>query len=905
MKRIIIFSLCVFVLSSCVRGVALSDEAERAAISSAYAEKMKNFPDMESSMPEGMTEQEREAMEFLYAYMPASDVMDYTPDYYLENVRVSFEARENMPWGKTVPAREFKHFVLPVRVNNENLDSSRMVFYNELKDRVAGLSMRDAVLEVNHWCHEKVVYRPSDPRTSSPLASVKTAFGRCGEESTFTVAALRSVGIPARQVYTPRWAHTDDNHAWVEAWVDGEWCFLGACEPEPVLNLAWFNAPASRAMLMHTKVFGDYNGPEDVMSRNANFTEINVIDNYVDASDVNVIAVDKSGKPVEGADVEFKIYNYAEYFTVKAMKTASDGRAFLRAGKGDLVVWASKDDMFGISTVSFRKDTTVNVVLDRRIGDEFSVELDIVPPVENPVLPEVTEEQRAMNTALMAREDSVRLAYTSTFFTPERADYFCKVNVSSEVTAENLAFVKHVLVESYGNHQVIENFLKKNSRNGDDCNLAIEVLKVLAEKDWRDVVPEVLDEAFLFGKDFLRRNQAMTYAYRDIDDYADVEDFDGIWKNYVLSQRVGYEMLSCFRYDIPDMLGADLCGRIADNPDVLTRWCVENLRPVDDINMQQVEISPVSVLKYRASDRKSREIFYVAVLRSLGIPARINQVTSALEYMTADGIWNVVEFDSSEAKVPERYVLGADYRVRKSNTNPQYSYHYSIAEIRDMGGWSVPATLGFPDGEGGSWKNILDKGTSLDKGYYMITSGTRLASGTVLVRSTFVNLDKDRRSLLVMREGGNDLEVIGSFNSESRFRLAESGEETSVLLQTGRGYFVVALLGAGEEPTNHAIKDIALVKDQLEEWGRGIIFLFEDQADYEKFRRDKFENIPSNVIFGIDEGGKIREAVKDAFKYRGASPLILVGDTFNRVVFFTGGYTVGVGNQLMQVVHKL
>ena len=32
----------------------------------------------------------------------------------------------------------------------------------------------------------------------------------------------------SRQVYTPRWAHTDDNHAWVEAWVNGKWYFLGA-----------------------------------------------------------------------------------------------------------------------------------------------------------------------------------------------------------------------------------------------------------------------------------------------------------------------------------------------------------------------------------------------------------------------------------------------------------------------------------------------------------------------------------------------------------------------------------------------------------------------------------------------------------------------------------------------------
>lgn len=142
-----------------------------------------------------------------------------------------------------------------------------------------------------------------------------TARGRCGEESTFTVAALRAVGIPARQVYTPRWAHTDDNHAWVEAWADGKWYFLGACEPEPVLNLGWFNAPASRAMLMHTRAFGDYNGPEEVMLRTNNFTEINLIDNYGSTGKIAFRVVTPQGKAVADAKVDFKIYNYAEYYT--------------------------------------------------------------------------------------------------------------------------------------------------------------------------------------------------------------------------------------------------------------------------------------------------------------------------------------------------------------------------------------------------------------------------------------------------------------------------------------------------------------------------------------------------------------------------------------------------------------
>ena len=260
-----------------------------------------------------MSSEQEQAMQFLYAYMPLPDIADYPAEYHLQNVDYALKARAEMPWGKSVPTREFLHFVLPVRVNNENMDTSRAVFYNELKERVKGLSMHDAVLEVNHWCHEKVTYTPSDIRTSSPLATVRTAYGRCGEESTFTVAALRAVGIPARQVYTPRWAHTDNNHAWVEAWVDGEWHFLGACEPEPVLDLAWFNAPASRGMLMHTNAFGSYDGPEEVLSVTPCFTEINVTSNYAPVATTEIKVTDKEGNPVETKRYTPQSF-YAEYF---------------------------------------------------------------------------------------------------------------------------------------------------------------------------------------------------------------------------------------------------------------------------------------------------------------------------------------------------------------------------------------------------------------------------------------------------------------------------------------------------------------------------------------------------------------------------------------------------------------
>ena len=72
--------------------------------------------------------------------MALPDSLDYTRDFYVQNVDCTLRAEERCHGEYQVPEREFRNFVLPIRVNNENLDSSRAVFYEELKDRVKGLS---------------------------------------------------------------------------------------------------------------------------------------------------------------------------------------------------------------------------------------------------------------------------------------------------------------------------------------------------------------------------------------------------------------------------------------------------------------------------------------------------------------------------------------------------------------------------------------------------------------------------------------------------------------------------------------------------------------------------------------------------------------------------------------------
>ena len=204
------------------------------------------------------SEEEVVLMKFLYGTMPVRDAGEYGFNLFLSYVKHALMLREKVAWCKELPEDVFVNYVLYDRINSEDITDCRPFFYEQIMGRVAGMSLWEAILEINYWCAEHATYEATDSRTASPMTMYRSGKGRCGEESTFAVTAYRSVGIAARQVYTPRWAHCDDNHAWVEVFVDGEWHFLGACEPEEVLDTGWFSGPANRAILIHTRNFSDY-----------------------------------------------------------------------------------------------------------------------------------------------------------------------------------------------------------------------------------------------------------------------------------------------------------------------------------------------------------------------------------------------------------------------------------------------------------------------------------------------------------------------------------------------------------------------------------------------------------------------------------------------------------------------
>ena len=877
MKKILI-SASIFALSltANAQGQFISDTNYRNTVENIFKERVKTVgKTFYNTQKENLTADEQEALKFLYAYMPLADVTDYPTSFFADNVRMSFKARKEMPWGKNVPELLFRHFVVPIRVNNEALDNARSVFYNELKDRIKGMSMMDAIIEVNHWCHEKVTYQPSDARTSAPLATLKTATGRCGEESTFAVAALRAVGIPARQVYTPRWAHTDDNHAWVEAWADGKWYFLGACEPEPVLNLGWFNAPASRAMLMHTRAFGDYNGPEEVMLRTSNFTEINLTSNYAPVAPIDFYVKDSEGKPVENARVEFKIYNYAEFFTAVTKYTDANGHTSLSAGIGDLVVWASKDGKYTYQKVSFGKDKETILTLPggaptSSVGAlETSAPpkctyLDIVPPKEGPQLPYVSDEMHKENQRRFALEDSIRKAYTATFPTMEEAK---RINESGA----------EYIFKSRGNKQTIVDFIKRHSDNEDRV---MGILATLSDKDLRDITTEILEDSYNATTD-------------------------------QLSPRVEDELITIpFKQYFEKAFSKKAADAFRADPMKLVEWIKKNIRLNPDKKALRIAQTPVGVMKSKITDERSRDIFFVDVARSLGIEAQKDAVTGKIQYKK-NGEWQDVKFDNTAEKTSTAAALGTivlAYEPTKLLDNPKYYSHFTISRIEN----GTAQLLNFDEGQadmgnGTTWSNTFKNGYKLDAGTYMLTTGTRLANGSVLASNRIFEIKKGQTTTLPLeiRQNTNEVTVIGSFNSESL--VTKDGKEVSLLSQTGRGYYVVGILGVGQEPTNHALHDIEKMKEAFEAWGRPVVLLFESEADAAKFNHDEFPGLPSTVQFALDKDGSVRKQIAREMKLMNEKqmPMFIIADTFNRVVFVSQGYTIGLGEQMQGVFKKL
>ena len=481
-----------------------------------------------------------------------------------------------------------------------------------------------------------------------------------------------------------------------------------------------------------------------------------------------------------------------------------------------------------------------------------------MPPVESAKLPEVSPEQAEANKLRLVKEDSIRHAYEATFYKPKKDG---KVGT----------FLK----KARGNWQTIYQFINSHT---DRMDRALDLLATLPDKDLQDISLDILEDHFNAQSD-------------------------------QLSPRVEDEMIIApFKQSFQEAFNKGLADSMRVDPTVLVDWTKHNIKLNPDTKALRIAQTPMGVWRSRLTDTRSRDIFFVSMARSLGIESRKDAVTGKVQYKR-DSVWVDVDFDNAQQQVTPTGRLKLTYTaVPLLPSDPKYYSHFTLSKIVD----GQARLLNFEEGdgndnEGTTWANTFKNGYDLDAGTYLLVTGTRLANGGVLATHRFFNIaaGKTTEVALKMRRPSGQLNVLGNFDSESRF--FKDGQEVSILSQTGRGYFTLALLGIGEEPTNHALRDLAKARATLDEWGRPFVLLFPNDADLQRFKNENFGTLPANIILGVDAEGKIRQQVAQAMKLANPSqmPVFIVADTFNRVVFCSQGYTIGMGEQLEKVAKML
>lgn len=119
------------------------------------------------------------------------------------------------------------------------------------------------------------------------------------------------------------------------------------------------------------------------------------------------------------------------------------------------------------------------------------------------------------------------------------------------------------------------------------------------------------------------------------------------------------------------------------NPDKLVNWVKQNISIKNELNVRQIPMFPTGVLKAKAADSHSRDIFFVAMARSLDIAAQIDPVTGQVQYYDTE--WHNVNFEAAEstdnAKVSSTSATASATAYKTRNITPISASRNSTATV--------------------------------------------------------------------------------------------------------------------------------------------------------------------------------------------------------------------------------
>lgn len=789
---------------------------------------------------DGLEEDEQLLCRLAYGTLPASDAL-VPLEVMLDYVRHALFLRRESPFARALPEDLFVHFVFYPRINSENLVPCRSFFHGLLEARIAGLSQQEAILEINRWCAQQVTYQASNDRTESPLTAYYSGIGRCGEESTFAVTALRSAGIPARQIYVPFWAHCDDNHAWVEAYADGKWHFLGACEPEPILNRGWFTDASSRAPLECYRRFFDFTGPamadDACIDRDGCCALYNVTNHYAPVSRLTLSVVHEDGTAAAGVQVVLSVVNMAAFRPVARLVTDEKGLCAIDTGRVTLRVEVWTEAGCAWENITVRGDCQLFLTLkpESETGEPqlFDCYAPAAVPLNRTVL---TAGQQEENDRVLSRCAAIRKQRIEGYYLPQYDDLPRRWQTILHLAAANAGAL-------YGLYQ---------RTKPEERELYLAMLESLEGKDYRDTPAQLLEE-----------HLRLALPHRKQPHF--VEE--------ILCPRIRNEMLECWREPIAQFFTQAQKQEFAASPESLMDYLNDHFPQGNLRYYSTLSVQPATSLKLGHTDETGRRLLFVAILRTLGVPSRIHPADGEAEYYR-DGAYH-------------RVTSGADARlelVSASGKRFVYGSHYGLSR-RTPEGYQPLEELG----------DSLS--LSLQPGDYRLLTTARMPNGAQQCILRRFRLTRGRTTAvpLCLREPA-PAEMLGQGYVEP-FTLRRPDGQPVPSAQLLGGRTVLIYLEVGKEPTEHILNEIIAAAGALRQRiskGLKLAYVLHSPGETADPTLGKaLAALPEAEIYCDSFTSDATMLARKLFLEPGVWPLLLLTDGTHRGYYGTCGYQVG------------
>jgi hypothetical protein len=371
---------------------------------------------------------------------------------------------------------------------------------------------------------------------------------------------------------------------------------------------------------------------------------------------------------------------------------------------------------------------------------------------------------------------------------------------------------------------------------------------------------------------------------------------ENIYLNYVLSPRIGRELLSSWRSYLKNKFTEGQISEFKSHPERIAEWIRARLK-LDTSNYYNVPLLPQGCLQLLGADLYSMKILFVAIARTLGIPARINQATERPGYF--DGRqWREVFFEDGRTEVPEKSSLKIFCDLPEGLKQPAYYSHFTLARFtqdkyRTLDYENEPALKSFPSE------------LQVDQGHYLLVSGNRQPDGSVLCRLKFFEVQAGQpvEVRLTMRTRFQEPEVSGQFSTKATVYDLKKETGLNLAALTDDRSFILVLIDPDKEPTKHLMEEIQALGDQFSSWpGLVIIAVARDRIP-DGFGPEAYPALPSSFRLVYDSEAGLFRSVAHASKREPLDlPVVMACRSSGDVIFYSEGYHIGTGEQLIKTL---